>query len=41
MEKGSSHVEEEESSHGWRCETHTSGTGTALAPMVGIIWQVL
>jgi hypothetical protein len=41
MEKGSSHEEEEESSHGQCCEAHTSGTKTVLAPMVGIVWQAL
>jgi hypothetical protein len=38
MEKGSGHEEEEESGHGWHCETRTSGTETALAPMAGIVW---
>jgi hypothetical protein len=40
MEKGSGH-EEEESGHGGRCETRTSGTETALAPMAGVVWRAL
>jgi hypothetical protein len=41
MEKGSSHEEEEENGHGRCCKTCTSGTETALAPMVSVMWQAL
>jgi hypothetical protein len=41
MEKGSGHEEEEESGHGQRCETCTSGTETVLVPMAGVVWRAL